>query len=126
VVVGSSVGWFVSSHIQSRTVTPQLARSAVTLPPDPTPRPSQPVGTTLYTYRGHSGTVLSVAWSPDSKRIASGGQDGTVQVYDAANGGNVYIYHGSSEGVDAIGWSPNGKRIASTSDDGTVQVWSAS
>ncbi|HLI68711.1 MAG TPA: hypothetical protein VKV19_03035 [Ktedonobacteraceae bacterium] len=84
------------------------------------------MGTTLYTYRGHSGTVLSVAWSPDSKRIASGGQDGTVQVYDAANGGNVYIYHGSSEGVDAIGWSPNGKRIASTSDDGTVQVWSAS
>ena len=35
----------------------------------------------LYTYRGHSGDVWAVAWSPDGKRIASGSYDKTVQVW---------------------------------------------
>ena len=41
------------------------------------------VGTTLYTYRGHSNSVDAVAWLPDSRRITSGSGDHTVQVWDA-------------------------------------------
>jgi eukaryotic-like serine/threonine-protein kinase len=32
-------------------------------------------------YRGHSGQVTSVTWSPDGQYIASGSEDGTVQVW---------------------------------------------
>ncbi|HKV02799.1 MAG TPA: protein kinase [Ktedonobacteraceae bacterium] len=32
-------------------------------------------------YRGHSGPVTSVTWSPDGQYIASGSEDGTVQVW---------------------------------------------
>ena len=85
-----------------------------------------PVGTTLYTYGGHSGVVATVAWSPDGKRIASGSTDGTVQVWDASNGGNAYAYHGHASSVNAVAWSPDGHRIASGSTDQTVQVWDAS
>jgi WD40 repeat protein len=35
------------------------------------------------TYRGHRGAVNAVAWSPDGKRIASGSDDATVQVWVA-------------------------------------------
>ncbi len=45
---------------------------------------SLPRSTALYTYRGHSGAVYAVAWSPDGKRIASGSDDNTVQVWVAA------------------------------------------
>ncbi len=81
----------------------------------------------LYTYRGHSSVVNAVVWSPDGLRIASGaGQpDSTVQVWDAADGGNVYTYGGHSDGVTAVAWSSDGKRIASGSFDKTVQVWDA-
>ena len=37
----------------------------------------------LLIYRGHSGPVTSVTWAPDGQRIASGSEDGTVQVWQA-------------------------------------------
>jgi WD domain, G-beta repeat len=79
----------------------------------------------LYTYRGHSGGVITVAWSPNGRRIASVSDD--VQVWDAADGGHVFTYRGHSNDqnvfVSAVAWSPDGRRIASGSMD--VQVWDA-
>ena len=50
-------------------------------------------GNNAYTYRGHAdyywghltsgATVNAVAWSPDGKRIASGSNDNTVQIWQA-------------------------------------------
>ncbi len=79
----------------------------------------------LYIYHGHSDAVNAVAWSPDGTRIASGSDDGTVQVWDAASGKILTFYHGHSDMVIAVAWSPDGTRIASASSDKTVQVWDA-
>jgi len=68
---------------------------------------------------------LAVAWSPDGQRIASGSDDGTVQVWNATDGGHVSTYQGHSSTVHAVAWSPDGKRIVSGSGDKTVQVWEA-
>ena len=48
--------------------------------------------TSLYTYSTHKDTIHAVAWSSDSKRIASASDDGTVQVWDALTGDNEQIY----------------------------------
>jgi eukaryotic-like serine/threonine-protein kinase len=64
-VMSGRIAWLVSRHA-----------------PAPLPR-----GTVLHTYRGHSNIISSVAWSPDGRRIASGSDDGTVQVSDAADAG---------------------------------------
>src|SRR6266581_3722232 len=118
VIVGGSIAWLVSSHsIVGQTPTPAPS-------PSPTPTPI-PLGMLLYTYRGHSALVNAVAWSSDGKRIASGGDDRTVQVWDAADGGHAFTYRGHSDVVDTVAWSSDGKRIASASYDQTVQVWDA-
>jgi len=82
-------------------------------------------GTTFSVYRGHSKRVLAAAWSPDSRHLASGSCDHTVQVWDALTGTELFIYHGHCEWVKVLVWSPNGKRIASAGADGTVQIWDA-
>src|SRR5690242_16779781 len=54
--------------------------------------------TTLYTYRGHHGPVKAVGWSPAGQRIASAGDDRTVQVWGALNGAHVSTYPGHTAG----------------------------
>lgn len=84
-------------------------------------------GTLLYTYRGHSSWVNSVAWSPNGHFVASASDDGTVQIWDGGDGGSIYTYQNHTGSVNAVAWSPDEQRIASASaNDGTVQVWNAS
>jgi WD40 repeat protein len=78
-----------------------------------------------YTYTGHIWTVYTVAWALGGKRIASGGSDNTIQVWNATDGSNAYSYQGHSDTVYSVAWSPDGARIASGSNDKTVQVWNA-
>lgn len=89
------------------------------------PKPVQ--GKLLYTYRGLGPEVRAVAWSPDNKRIAAASLDGTVQIWNAADGSAPFTYrgHGSevtTNAVTDVAWSPDGKYIASTSIS-NVLIW---
>ena len=77
-------------------------------------------------YKGHSGWVRTVAWSPNGLRLASGAWDNTVQLWDAADGRFVFIHAEHLSWINAVVWSPNSTRIASASNDGAVHVWDAS
>ena len=88
-------------------------------------------GHTYVTYTGHSAEVNAVAWSPDSSQIASGGADGTVQVWEVATGRLLFTYRGHVGGVNTVAWQRGTlllpgyeARIASGGADATVQVWS--
>jgi WD40 repeat protein len=73
---------------------------------------------------GHLNGVYSVAYSPDGLRIGTGGNDGTVRLWDAETGQPVVGPMAGHEGpVYSVAFSPDGRRIASGSDDSTVRLW---
>ena len=82
-------------------------------------------GKTLLTYTENTNSVYAVAWSPDGKEIASGGDDAVIRVWDASTGHTTVVYEKHKDIVWKIAWSPDGKKIASASQDGTARVWQA-
>ena len=83
---------------------------------------SKPIGTTLFTYRGHTYGVSAVAWSPDSTQIASGSSDTTVKVWDAMVGNQKWTYNPRTF-IRTIAWSLDGKRLAFGGNNRKVHIW---
>src|SRR5947208_8524880 len=50
----------------------------------------------LVAERGHLGRVRSVAFSPDGRLLASGSEDRTIKLWDAATGTNLRTLYGHS------------------------------
>ena len=69
------------------------------------------------------GYVKSVAWSPSGEKLASGSDDKTVVVWDAASGAKVAQLEGHAGKVEGVAWSPDGSRLASCGEDQSVVTW---
>src|SRR5205807_7693829 len=73
---------------------PLIGNTPVSSPSTRSPSPAKVtiLSKSLYTYRGHAGSVTAVAWSPHGQDIASAGTlDGFVQVWDANTGNMILI-----------------------------------
>jgi WD40 repeat protein len=78
------------------------------------------------TLTGHSNSVNSVAFSPNSKLIASASDDRTVRLWDSSTGATRSTLEGHFNCVKAVAFSPDGKLVASASNDKTVRLWGLS
>ncbi len=72
--------------------------------------------------------ILSVAWSHDSRQVAAGSEDGSIQVWDVLKGQVVLtMEQHPSWGRFGLAWSPDDSQIASLIVDGDIiEIWDAS
>jgi WD40 repeat protein len=74
----------------------------------------EPAGDTLlHTLAGHERGVLAVAFAPDGRLLASGGADGTICLWRAADGKRLHRLEGHEWRVTGLAFSPDGRLLAS-------------
>jgi WD40 repeat protein len=111
------------------------------LPPPPYPLPGQPLGPnalvrepaeladpgaaswTVETRSPRMG-VHAVAYRPDGKVAATGGDDGTIRIWDTASGELVRMLVGDP--LRSLSWSPDGKVLAAAgAATSYISLWEA-
>ncbi len=71
----------------------------------------------------HGSYVYSVAFSHDSKRLVTGGEDGWVRVWSVSPLKQLWARREHTEAVYSVAFSRDGSRVASGSYDGRVLFW---
>ncbi len=70
-----------------------------------------------------SGSVASMAYSPDGTLLICGCRNKSVQLWDTATGKELACLNGHNAPVNSVAFSPDGTRFASGSLDGMIKVW---
>src|SRR5262249_10372763 len=83
------------------------------------------------TLQGHTQAVVSVAYSPDGKTLASASYDGTLILWDVPSGKERKSLRGHTGCVGSVAFNPEGKTVASAimgsaiadPDNKTIKLW---
>lgn len=81
-------------------------------------------GRELQALSGHKSPINALAFSEDSKTLATGSDDATIRLWDAATGRQIHLLTGHTLGITALKFSPDGKLLVSGSSDGSTRLWS--
>jgi WD40 repeat protein len=80
-------------------------------------------GSAWHSMEGHPGGNYRILFSPDSRSLATAGQDGLIRLWEACTGEQRVLFTGHRGGIVSLTFFPDGKRLASSGEDTTALVW---
>ena len=72
---------------------------------------------------GHQDFVSGLAFSPDGATLATGSMDGTIRLWNTAEGRTIAILPGHMQETTDVAFSPDGRTLASLGHDESVKLW---
>jgi WD40 repeat protein len=80
-------------------------------------------GNLIVLVKGHTNSVSSVAFSPDGKRLISGGGDNSAIIWDVEGRKLLHRMEGHTDDIYAVAFTPDGQRVVTGSYDSTLRLW---
>jgi WD40 repeat protein/tRNA A-37 threonylcarbamoyl transferase component Bud32 len=80
-------------------------------------------GKEIATFKAHEKYATALAFTPDGRRVLTGGDDRVVKVWE--DGRLIRAYDGHTAGITAAALAPDGTRLASGDASGVVKLWDA-
>ena len=74
----------------------------------------------------HRGPVRTLAFAPDGRTLASGGQDNVIVIWDVAKGTSLKELRGHASHVRSVAYSPDGQQLLSGGRDSQIKLWQPS
>ena len=71
---------------------------------------------------GLDGPLLAATFNADGTSVVTGGQDGTVRIWDSRTGDEQLLLD-ADHAVWTVGLDPSGERLLSLDDSGLARVW---
>ena len=73
--------------------------------------------------QGHDSLVCAIAFDPAGERIATGGKDGRLVVWQVDSGTERWRAAAHSSDIQDVAFSPEGTRLATAGRDGAFKLW---
>jgi len=80
-------------------------------------------GRVLGKLEGHTGLLVSAAFSPDGASVLTASDDGTARLWDVRSVQTLHVLRGHTDRLTDAAFSPDGKLAATASLDGTAILW---
>ncbi len=81
-------------------------------------------GQPVQSFQGHELGIWGLVWFPDSVRLATSSDDGTVRIWRLGSSGAERVVNVSKgRPLLTVALSATGDRAVTSSDDGSIQIW---
>jgi len=83
-------------------------------------------GEEIRSFSGHQDTVSTISFSPDGKKILSGGNDYSIRIWNVTSGKEIHPRKSHFSYLEKLAFTAKGRKLIAGYSDNSIRIWSTS